>query len=326
VKPRRVEPPLTPAFRKDPEREAFLEDLNGALAPHEEAAYGPCPEDRWPNLFVLGAPRSGTTLVTQLIASHLNLSCINNLSAAFWAAPCFGIRLARIYAPPDFESDYRSSAGRTAGLSEPHEFGYFWSRLLGYEEQVEPEPGSEGRVDWQRLRSVLSHMNEAACGPLVYKTFMLGFYLPQVQQVLPRSCFVRVQRDPVETALSVLRLRRSYAGDEGIWVGLKPREHAWLQHEEPRLQAAGQVLFVQRALDRRIHAVEDRNVLELSYEEVCAEPGDALARVAALLRENGAEVRMTRPPPRAFERRISREPRERAAMAEAVRAMARRMS
>ena len=68
MRPRRTDARLSDAYRKDPRQEAFLEQLNAALAPGERASYREL-EERFPTLHVVGAPRSGTTLVTQLVAS-----------------------------------------------------------------------------------------------------------------------------------------------------------------------------------------------------------------------------------------------------------------
>jgi hypothetical protein len=40
-----------------------------------------------PVFFIVGAPRSGTTLLLQTIINHYNLGYINNFIARFWEAP-----------------------------------------------------------------------------------------------------------------------------------------------------------------------------------------------------------------------------------------------
>ncbi|MCB0031474.1 MAG: sulfotransferase, partial [Anaerolineales bacterium] len=46
-------------------------------------------------LFVVGAPRSGTTLLYQLLATRFAVSYFNNFTARFTAAPLLGQKLWR---------------------------------------------------------------------------------------------------------------------------------------------------------------------------------------------------------------------------------------
>ena len=304
---RRQDPALAAEFRKDPADERFLADLNARLLPHEEADYAEL-DERWPTIHVIGPPRSGTTLATQLIAAHLDVGCINNLVAAFWAAPVHGIRLAKKLLPIPAPSSYTSRYGRTDHISEPHEFGYFWASMLGYEQMSEPSAEQIEAVDWARVRRTLTNMNAAYARPTLFKSFMASFYLPGLLEVLPRTCLVRLRRDPLDNALSVLEMRRSYASDPSVWVSLRPREYAWLRAQSLPRQAAGQVVFTHAAIERGLASRCHPYVLDVDYEQMCADPDAFLAQLRAMLSRAGAQVELLRPAPPPFEfRRRSRE-------------------
>ena len=289
MKVARLDTLLSEEHAKDAGFEEAISTLNGAVGPAEH--WEDLPETL-PTLHVIGVPRSGTTLLTQLVASHLDVSCISNLVAAFWSAPCLGLRLARRLLAPRPNTTYTSSYGRTTDISEPHEFGYFWSDLLGYRELREPTGDPD--VDWDRVRRALTNMCAAAGRPIVFKSFALAYHALHVQQVLPRTCFVWVRRDPVDNALSLLRARRAYGGDLTSWVGLKPAEFSWLQHETPAVQVAGQVIGVERGIRDALRRNGLRNTLMLRHSDVCAHPEVALDRIAGLLRTVGVEVGPTR--------------------------------
>lgn len=232
VRPKRRDPQLSKAFAKNEENESFLVQLNGTLAEAEEAAYEPDLNEELPTLQVIGPPRSGTTLLNQLIASELNVTCINNLTAAFWAAPVHGIKLAKhlgIKCPRKYESKY----GRTESIGEPHEFGYFWSRMLGYEEMREPTREEIEGVDWKRIRMVMTNMLKAAGEPIVFKAFVYAYYMEKALEFLPKTCFVRVIRDPVQNAYSIYKGRKEYLTNSETWLSTKPKEYIWLEKEDP---------------------------------------------------------------------------------------------
>jgi LPS sulfotransferase NodH len=277
---------LSTSYAKDPDDESFLQHLNEALRPHEIERYRDL-DEQYPTLHVVGAPRSGTTLLTQLVASRFAIGNISNLAAAFWQAPVHGVRLSKKLLGWGNPSKLASDYGRTPDIWEPHEFGYFWSEALGYRELSEPTDPSADPVDWSRLRRVLVNMTAAAGAPIVFKSFMLGFYTAEVQAVLPRTCFVLIHRDPVENALSILRMRRTYSGDENAWTSVKPREYPQLVGDSAVAQAAAQALLVERSYRRAFARVGGRNCLVLSYEAVCEDPRAALDSVAALLEGAG---------------------------------------
>ncbi len=117
-------------YRKDVGEERFLESFNDFLGSREKEFMkqdGP----GYPNIFIFGAPRSGTTLLSQVLALCLDIGYIDNLIARFWKAPLQGIRLSKILLQDLRRTDFSSVHGVTIDLTEPHEFGYFWTRWLG---------------------------------------------------------------------------------------------------------------------------------------------------------------------------------------------------
>lgn len=299
MRPDRVDTKLAAEYAKDTESEDFLSWLNAVLAPAEEARYRSL-EETLPTLHVLGCARSGTTLLTQLLASHLDVGCINNLCAAFWAAPCTGIRLSKHLLGVGGPSTYESQFGRTGRPSDPHEFGYFWAGLLGFREMREPSLAERGRVDWARVRQVLLNMTDSYGIPVVFKSPMLVWYCTEILDVLPKTCFLWIRRDPYQNALSLLRARREFAGDETAWFSLKPPAYEWLKEESPVRQCAGQVVFWERVIKQALDRAGRGSLVELSYEGLCRTPSVHLERVAELLKSRGGASRFRSRPPSEF--------------------------
>lgn len=295
----RKEPELSPSYRKDPEYERFLDKLNAILAPRQEEDYQDLPET-YPTLHVIGAPRSGTTLLTQLIASHLNVGYVNNLIAAFWRAPVYGIRLSKKLLPRRLPSSYMSDFGRTYGIHEPHEYGYFWSSLLGYEEMLQQDDSFEQRIDWQRVRLVLTNMTHAFGGPVVFKSVLLGWHVARMQEILRKSYFARIRREPTQNAISLLRTRKEFLGSAEKWFSMKPAEYGWLKNEPYWRQVAGQVYYVEKSVTEQIQESGGHNVLEVTYEELCQDPRGILRQVKELLERNGGKVDYLSQPPQSF--------------------------
>jgi len=102
------------AYAKEPSDEEFLRRLNEDLAEREQALYADVGVER-PVVFVVGLPRSGTTLLSQLLAYCLDAGYVTNVAARFWLAPVHGIRLSRLLAgdePPLHQMIFEDLAGK----------------------------------------------------------------------------------------------------------------------------------------------------------------------------------------------------------------------
>lgn len=281
---RRIDPELSEQYAKDPVEEEFLERLNAALAPFEAAEERDLPE-ALPTLHVIGAPRSGTTLLYQVVASGLEVGYVNNLVAAFWRAPATGVRLARKLGLQRGGSSFDSSFGRTEGPDEPHEFGYFWNHRLGYPDLAERDPGHEAAIDWGALRRAIVNMADAAGAPMAFKPMLLVWHLEAMVRHMPRTCYVWIRREPRDTALSLLNMRRSLRGSYDRWASLRPR--ADLDGEPPWRQVAAQVVLIERRIEEAARRLGPERVLALRYERLCAEPAAVLDEVRALMGAHG---------------------------------------
>lgn len=282
---RRHDPELAEGYRKDPAEEDFLERVNGVLGAAEEGGYRDLPE-RLPTLHVVGAPRSGTTLLYQVIARGLDVGYVNNLIASFWLAPVTGVRLSRklgLAATPS--SSFASSFGRTEGVAEPHEYGYFWNHHLGYPDLAERDAGHGATIDWARLRRVLVNMAEAEGRPVAFKPMLLVWHLEEMLRWMPRTCYVWIRREPRDTALSILRMRRSLLGDESGWASLRPRGIP--DDAPPWEQVAAQVVLLERVLEGVAARLGPRHVLPVRYERLCADPGGVLEEIRDMMGAKG---------------------------------------
>jgi sulfotransferase family protein len=295
---------LANAFRKDPSDEQFLEELNTILAPAQEADYQDLPE-KFPTLYIVGAPRSGTTLLNQVIATHLDVGYINNLIAAFWKAPVYGIHLSKKLLPSRLQSSYQSNFARTENIHEPHEFGYFWATVFGENAIKQADYENIKKIDWMRLRYMMTNISDAFGSPVIFKMAALGWYIEQVQSILSKSCFVRIRRDPLQNALSILNYRRQFLGDVERWVSLKPREYTWLKKKPYWYQVVGQIYFLEKAMEAQISKVKQYNVIDLTYLELCQNPQLVIEKVKLLLEKNGSNVQIIGQIPTHFEVSIS---------------------
>ena len=286
---RRVDPELAGPFAKDPEREEFLERLNAWLVLHADAEYLPL-EETLPTLHVVGAPRSGTTLLHQALISRLDLGYVDNLTATFWRAPAYGLQLAHALGLSEQRSSFESSFGRTGGAGEPHEFGYFWNDHLRYPDLAERDPDHDETIDWNYLRRIIVNMAHVAGKPLVFKPMLLVWHMEAMLRAMPLTCYAWIRRDLRQVALSLLKMRHAMFGSVERWTSLKPRDAVVLGGKDPVSQVVAQAVVLERTIEAAARRLGPTHVLEIAHADLCAEPEAVMGRVRALLASKGSEV------------------------------------
>src|SRR5690625_5004339 len=278
----RKEQELHEDFKKDSNFENILSVMNNTLYRAEDELLENSPE-RFPTVHVIGAPRSGTTLAVQLLAEGLNIGFINNLIAAFWKAPLFGIALSDQLLNNQYQSSFSSKFGRTDRIQEPHEFGYFWNYHLNYNDFQQQDERHEEGIDWDRLSTLLTNMCRSFHKPVIFKSFLLGFHASKMTKELPKSCFIYIRRNVIDNAMSILKMRRSYAGDMDKWVSMKPEQYSYLKDQDRYVQSVGQVLFMEHEYFKQMEEIPEKNKLIIDYTDLCGQPGNALYEVHQLI-------------------------------------------
>jgi hypothetical protein len=269
-------------YAKDEDDERFLKRLNEDLQPLELELYRDAGIDH-PFVFVLGLPRSGTTLTSQLLAYCLDAGYVNNVAARFWLAPVHGIRLARLIAGEKGETSFRSDYARTDGLLDIHEFGYFWRHWLRKHtfDDVVHARERESEIDWDGLRRTLANVQLELGKPFVAKNVLAAYHLDRVGEALEQVVWVYVERDHLDACVSILDARRRYYADPRTWWSYVPPEYPLLEHLDEWGQIAGQVHYLARFYERELARTSTGAVVRIRYEELCADPSAVLDAVRA---------------------------------------------
>jgi hypothetical protein len=290
------------SYAKDPADEDFLAGMNDALQPLEAALYRERPIE-YPFVFVAGAPRSGTTLLSQVLAYCLDVGYVTNIAARFWRAPVHGIRLSRVVAGDPRDMPFASDYARTPTPLGIHEFGYFWSSWLKKETfaDVVHARAREDGIDWDGLRNVLANVQHEFGAPLVAKNILGTYHMPRLRDVLEQVLWVVIERDPLDACISILDARRRYyGGDESRWWSYVPPEYFELEGRGYAEQIAGQVHYLGKFYDRALAEVGGPSV-KVRYEDLCASPASALdAVMGEIERAYGHRIELRQAPPPNF--------------------------
>lgn len=229
-----------------------------------------------PPVFIVGPPRSGTTLLYQLIAFHLDVAYVNNFLARFWNAPAIGAHLSANVIGIEPQEDVISSLGSTDGLGGVHEFGYFWKRFFhgptDFEESISPEHAAT------MLREV-GTMSRILGKRLVFKNLACGLRLGPLAQVFGKPLIIEIRRSPLANAMAILEGRKQYHGDEQTWWSLEPKNLEELKSLPVSAQIDSQIQGLREAVSERVEAADVQHLV-VEYEALCREPQITLEAVA----------------------------------------------
>ncbi|HDM78753.1 MAG TPA: hypothetical protein ENG51_20175 [Deltaproteobacteria bacterium] len=281
-------------YRKDPLTEKTLARINLLLEPIEQELIRPFTHPKCPVLFIIGAPRSGTTLLAQLLASCGGFSYVSNFSARFWLAPYFGMTMERILGLRDERPDwsYRSIFGVTKELIGPHEFGYFWRHWFRYGESHKLSPQQLADIDTKGLLKEIAAMESVYMLPLLFKNLVCGLQAGYLADKLPSSLFAVCKRDPLYNMQSLLLAREEVMGDRNVWFSLRPKEYQFLKTMSPYEQVAGQVYYTIKDIEESIYGHLRDRVLEIGYEELCKDPRKVVKSVVRFVSNFGCSLRV----------------------------------
>ena len=230
-------------------------------------------------ILIVGAPRSGTTLLYQLIVQHLDVAYLSNAHHALFGAPFLVERLVprRLRQPP---KDYESRFGRTQGIWAPSEAGNFWYRFFPLHPHA-VTPDEIPPVALQRLRSSVAAMTRAAGRAFVTKNVVCSVRMRAISTALPEMRYLVVHRDLVDTAVSLLASRREANGTYDEWWSVEPREIESMRQLPPEQQVVEQIRAVEASIQASRGGMDPVLFVDVRYPDLTADPEGELTRVAA---------------------------------------------
>ena len=264
---------LTGSFGKNLASEQKLFELNELLAPIETQLTATFETPQRPLVFVIGAPRSGTTLMSQILAATEKFGGATNFMARFWKAPTLAMRMQEVLDLPSSHRSFRSVRGATDGISEPHEFGYYWSSWFDLGQETHSLSREHlARVDLLGLKRSLASMEAAAQKPLMFKNnTWFTFQASWLAEQFPTSVFVACVRDPFFVAQSIYAQRLAL-GDLGRWWSVRPSTYATLKGLSPLEQVAAQAVDITLEMQKALALVPGERLIRASYRKLCEEP------------------------------------------------------
>ena len=233
--------------------------------------------DRYPMIAVISAPRSGSTLTTQILARGTKSLYLTNLWNLLYALPLIGGFLS---SNKQVRKKFQSNLGWVDGIYGESEGMRFWEYWIGQslEEPLKKVPSS--RVNY--IKKVF--------GRLLKNNLMIVSYLghafsvQELRNIFPGILFIYLKRDKIANLNSIINVNK-----DRDWFSLKPigwKKKRNINKYEKCLWQYNQII---KNLDK---SYDEKDTLIVWYEDIRNNPHLFLEKVKQFASKNKIEVEL----------------------------------
>ncbi len=240
-----------------------------------------------PPVFIIGPPRSGTTLLYESMITAFRLAFISNAAHRFYRTPLAATWLLRSRIA-QWEGGFTSRYGHIEGWAAPNEGGWVWRRWL---------PDGDWTNGTELDEAIIAGPHALSAGistilgaPFINKNVMHSNRLLTMRRIWPDARYIVVRRDVAENARSIIRAERANRGAEaesGEWFSVKPRLAANWSGRSVVERAVAQVIGVHRDIATDAPKVGEDRFHNVDYARLCAAPRAIMEDVATFLSRTG---------------------------------------
>ncbi len=257
-------------------------------------------------VFVIGLPRSGTTLVYELLVQAFDTAFLSRLYNYTFGLPNITARLTKnlsVDPAPKYESYY----GRIPGILSPAENYSLWKKwfpthpVLGHYVPV----GAVNEKMKVELNRLIGSMTEISGKQYVFKNVYSSLFFNLLMKVFPGARTVLVRRDLESVAASVLKRRSEYGGTSRWWSVMPPFTRD-IVGKSLLEQVAFQCVRTEQLIERHLNDCAPGRCFTVQYAEVCKSPISVVNDLADWLGPS-IKRRTKSVIPRHFDYRMSRD-------------------
>ena len=235
------------------------------------------------SIFIIGPPRTGSTMLFQILLSAYKFSYITNLSSLFYTTPVLITAIFNTIFPNYRAVDkYSSRLGYVNGLWAPSEAGQLYR--YWFEKQVDSP-------DWNaHVKKSIKHISQTMEGPFLFKNLNVSIKINNIEKILPNSLYIFIRRNPLYVAQSIILMRRRMYQDISRWWSVKPPDYDDLKNLDPFEQIVRQIKSIEDCIQQNIANKKSNNIIEIWYEDLCSNWQGALTAIQSWCAENGVNL------------------------------------
>jgi len=234
-------------------------------------------------IFILGSPRTGSTLIYQIMINVYNLFYFTNLTNNyFYKYPFLGSIISRPFIRDvGFESDY----GKTKGLFGPSEGSYIFKNWFGEYNEVFPSKKNH-------LITAFVNINKFINKPIVIKNAWNCFRIRALRSLIPDSKFIWIRRNIIHSANSDLKARYNRGGPY-TWNSSLTYDYKKIQKKPYYEQVVEQQYSYNKTIENDLKKLCPNDYIEIWYEDICKDLNHQLKLISNFLKIKNSKVNLS---------------------------------
>lgn|GEM_PF-3268179 len=239
-------------------------------------------ENEYANYFIVGSPRTGSTLLSQILLQAFDLGCQYNAVAKYYSVPLYGY--SEISEKLKEKNKLESFLGNTTGNLNAHEFGYFWQYWLNYTDHHEPTAEHLSTVAVNQLQHKLNAITNFLGKDLLIKNQVyINFIINWISNHITNSKFIFIYRDDFEVVESILYSRFIQYGRYDLWWSLRPAMYNEWSQLNPIDQVVNQVLYTNKKIRQQLSILDNKEYIIIRYSDIVNNMKETISEVGEFL-------------------------------------------
>ena len=237
-----------------------------------------------PVVFIIGAPRSGSTILYQVITSFLDVNYINNFIDLTRENINVGFCLSKKLINDGPHNSFKSDFGKTAdeGLNAPSE-GMFWYKWLPKDKHYVTRKDVSEKNKKLLKRKVAAILNKYR-KPLIIKNLSFSVRLDLLFDVFPDARIIVIKRNKIDNALSILKGRHMNGVPENKMWSILPQNFLDLEMEpDEETLVVKQIYSIEKQIHDDIQLYPESQRIEINYEDLLKTPEEIINNIKSFL-------------------------------------------
>lgn len=241
----------------------------------------------FPIVFLVGAPRSGSTIFYQKITNELDCIYPDNLVEMNRENLFLGFKRSADYFKYTAHNTDKSKFGDTTkhSLNAPSENGFFWYKWLpvGRDYVEAEEISAESIVEIRKLFSAIINYHQK---PLIIKNLKMGMRLDVLKKAFPEARIIQINREPYFNAQSIYLVRKKLSNPNQWWSVMPPNYLELLNKKNIMQQSVAQVYYLRKQISKDLEKNYPGDYLNIDYMKL-NEWKHILNKVSSFIGYNG---------------------------------------
>jgi hypothetical protein len=239
-------------------------------------------------IFIIGAPRSGSTLLSQILFNKYKFSYINNLSKDLYGCQILSAKIIKQLKKTETTNKltYESYYGAMSGIDAPHEGGSFWFQWFPRTGILHSSENNFNETKINQIKEKVGIIENYYNAPFFNKNLYITLWIETLIKIFPEALFIVIKRNLLNNAKSLLKGRLDINNDKNKWFSVPPKEYNSIKEKNCYRQVIEQVYYLNKQIDNDLREYTN-NCIYVTYEMLCNSTSKTIENIDNFLGLNG---------------------------------------